>query len=228
MSNVSTQHDIELYTGKNKALAGQVLLSYTFKTVKDETSPLFGTKPDSKCVSVPAITSEDIQANFASFIPKLQDIIFDERRLVLRDFALAGKASLSTDDVSIQAILTRWLEDSTSGGRFSKAVVADWFASVLAPVLVTGIMARAGIKADTPEDSPLMLKVEKTLEQVLDAINTVLFSKKKPAQETLTAVATIMGKLPASENDETSKAITDKIASWNNASNENLLDNLGF
>lgn len=230
MSNVSNQHDITLFTGKNKPLAGQVLLSYTFKTVKDEASPLYGTKPDSKCVSVPAISNEDITTQVGSFLPKLQDAIHDERRLILRDAAMAGKTSLNTDELSIAAVLARWAADaSTSGGRFSKAVVADWFASVLAPVLYAGILAKNNIPVDTPEDSPLMLKVEKTLEMVLDAINTVLFSKKKPAKETLVAVAAIIAKVPASsELDDTMELITTKLDSWNNATSENLLDNLGF
>jgi hypothetical protein len=232
MSNISNQHDITLFTGKNKPLAGQVLLSYTFKTVKDETSPLFGTKPDSKCVSVPVISNDDIIAQVDSFLPKLQDAIHDERRLILRDAAMAGKTSISTDELGIAAVLARWAADaSSSGGRFSKAVVADWFASVLAPVLYTGIMSKNNIPVDTPEDSPLMVKVEKTLEMVLEAINTVLFSKKKPAKETLIAVTAIIAKLAdtaETEADETHAMIVSKLASWENASNENLLDNLGF
>lgn len=230
MSNVSKQHDIVAYTGKNKPLAGQVLLAYTFKTVKDETSPLFGTKPESKCASVPSITNEALQESFASLLPKLQDIIHEERRLILRDAALAAKTSLSSDDVSLSAVLTRWeAESSGSSGRFTKAVVADWFGEVLAPVLLPNILAKQGIPADTPDDSPLMLKVENILQSVLDAINLVVFSKKKPATEKLQAVSTILGKLPANDgSDETLQHITDKIAAWNKAADENLLDNLGF
>lgn len=229
MSNNSTQHDITLYTGRNKALTNQVLLSYSFKTVKDETSPLFGTKPDSKCVSVPAISNESILESAPSFIPKLQDAIYEERRLILRDAILADKTTLDTSEVSIEAVLARWAADASgAGGRFSKAVVADWFASVLAPSLMIGIMAKNNIPADTAEDSPLMLRVEKTLEAVLDAINTVLFSKKKPSNETLLAVSTIMNKISVDDTDETASLITTKIESWNKATSENLLDNLGF
>lgn len=232
MTDTLTQHDITLFTGKNKPLAGQVLLSYTFKTVKDDTSPLYGTKPDSKCVSAPAISNDDITAQVGSFLPKLQDAIHDERRLILRDAAMAGKTTLSTDELGITAVLARWAADaSSSGGRFSKAVVADWFASVLAPVLYAGILAKNNIPVDTPEDSPLMLKVEKTLEMVLDAINTVLFSKKKPAKEILVAVAAIIAKLPDGaevDADETHALIVSKLNNWNNATSENLLDNLGL
>lgn len=232
MSNISTQHDITLFTGKNNPLTGQVLLSYTFKTVKDETSPLFGTKPDSKCVSVPTIANEDITAQVSSFLPKLQDAIHDERRLILRDAAMAGKTSISSDELGIAAVLIRWAtEASASGGRFSKAVVADWFANVLAPVLYAGILAKNNIPVDTPEDSPMMLKVEKTLEMVLDAISTVVFSKKKPAKETLVAVAAILAKVPTSDTnevDETLELISSKLDSWNKTTSENLLDNLGF
>ena len=223
---------LELYTGKNKTLAGHVLLAYTFKTVKDTKHKLFGTKPDSKCVNVPSISDAEVAARIQDFMPKLQDAIHEERRLILRDAALGGATTIELEAIGLDAVLARWAEEATGSGagRFTKAALGDWFASVLAPVLLVGIMAKQGIPADTPEDSPLMMRVEKTLELVLDALTSVVFSKKKPTQETIVAITAILGKLSADviAGDATYELVASKLDAWNKATDVNLLDNLGL
>lgn len=230
--NKMERNKLELYTGKNKAPAGSVLLAYTFKVVKDTASPLFGTKPDSKCAAVAAIAEAELAARVQDFLPRIAELVHDERRLVLRDVALAGGTSLADSECDLDAVLQRWAADAAAGGggRFSKASIADWYEQVLAPVLLVGVMAKAGVAASDAADDPRMVKVEKVLELVLDTITAVVFAKKRPASETLNNVVAILGKLPATavSDDETYAFISGKVTGWTKTAEVNLMDNLGF
>ena len=73
MSVISEQHEVVKYTGKNKPLSGQQLITYTFRQVKAGSElasagiPV-GTKPDNICISVPFISKEEITTNFLIFL----------------------------------------------------------------------------------------------------------------------------------------------------------------
>lgn len=240
MSNITNIHDILPYDGKNKPLSGQVLLTYTSKEVKpnQDGTPSgimkdygikAGTKPQNSCVSVPSIPDADILANINSLIPYVQDFLHEERRAILRDAVLkatgmkqAGLSenwTLKTEDVSLAAILSKLASDNAGGaGRFSKAVLSDWFDAVAAPVLLLGMLTKKGYPADLPEDSPAMLQFIKILEAVKDSLSEVVFSKKKPGADTLTKIDLILLRLSDNginaESDTTLKLIAEKVKSW--------------
>lgn len=240
MSIVSNQHDIVEYTGKNKALDGQVLLTYTFKKVTEssEAHKTYGLpvdyKPQNSAVSVPKLLDADVMARMPDLLPFVQDMLHEARREVLRDAVLTAEGMsakdlpanwfVSGESVSLDAVISRMLAESTSsgGGRFSKAVLSDWFMAVAAPVLAAGIMAKRGISPDTPEDSPLMLQVLRTLEAVQDALTDVVFSKKRPSTDTLDKIELILSRLESNgitkESDSTYNAVASKVASWRGVS----------
>lgn len=244
MSTISNIHDIIEYTGKNKPLDGQVLLTYTSKEVKKNSdgSPSgimrdygisAGTKPQNSCVSVPRILDVDVTARVTDLLPYIQDMLHDARREVLREKVLQATGmsqkglpanwTVKTEEVSLDAIIARMQAESTSsgGGRFSKEVLGDWFISVAGPVLAAGIMAKRGISPDTPEDSPAMTGVLRILEAVQDSLSDVVFSKKRPSADTLDKIDLIFSRLEAAgitkDSDSTYNTLATKVATWRGA-----------
>ena len=200
MSNVSSQHDIVLYTGKNKPLAGQQLLTYTFRAIKEGSElaqagfPV-GTKPDNICVSVPPISNEDIKANIDKLLPAIQDVILGARKEILKDAFKSRKSTLSDDDISLDAVIAKLSESVSSDGRMSKAIVKDWFESVAVDILYPSIATALGVTPDTPETSPSYVKLLNTLQAVLDLLNGFLFAKKSVDSTMLANVEKVINKL---------------------------------
>lgn len=200
MSNVSTQHDIVLYTGKNKPLAGQQLLTYTFRAIKEgselaQAGFQVGTKPDNICVSVPPVTSDDIRANIDKLLPAIHDVILGARKEILKDAFKARKSTLSDDDISLAAVIVKLSESVSSDGRLSKAIVKDWFESVAVDILYPSIASALGVTPDTPETSPSYVKLLNTLQAVLDLLNSFLFAKKSVDSAMLSNVERVINKL---------------------------------
>jgi hypothetical protein len=240
MSIVSTMHDVIEYTSKSKALAGQELLSYTFKVIKPNAdgtpSPLMlagwkaGDKPQNSCASVPAITDEEIAESIEKLLPVLKSAIYEERRLVLRDTVLAKKSTISTEEVSLSAIIARFEADSIgSNGRFSKASLKYWFDSFASPLLVAGMLAKQGLALDTPDDSPAMVKILNVLASVHSTLESLVFTKKAPSKEIVLSAELICSKLVTAgldATDETLLVVRGAIDKWSGKAvdAENLAD----
>lgn len=203
MSVISTQHEIVKYTGKEKALSGQALLTYTFRVIKENSElanagfPV-GSKPDNICVSVPVIGNDVILANVEKFLPALQDVILQARKDILKDAFMARKTSLSDAELDISAVIAKLAETTSSDGRFSKAMLKTWFEDSIVDIFAPSLMTNLGITPETPETAPAYVKMVNTLNAVLDLLSSFVFSKKTVDSTMLANVEKILSKITSS------------------------------
>lgn len=159
MSNVSSFHSIQSYSGKESALSGQRLITVTFKTDKET-----GIKPESKCVSVPLVADsfgteiidnwELVQKHVYGFFADIQDKI-------VRESVIDGKDQVHENEIGLFSCLD-YLNQVSSGGRLSKEVLSNWFSEEVEPVLATVLCEKLGVVNSSPT-----VQQEKVLTQTL-------------------------------------------------------------
>lgn len=143
-------HSVVTYDGKNKPFTGQRLAKFSWKTVTDKTSALCGIKRDSKCVSLPMISDQDIASNLLILTPHIATFLHGAQDKIIREI-LEERNSVSTvttDSISIAAIC-EWLDGNDESGRLTKESVATWFKENVEEMLTVALADKLGV-SETP------------------------------------------------------------------------------
>lgn len=146
MSNVSSFHGFKSYSGIEKPLAEQRLVKVTFKTDKET-----GVKPESKCVSVPQVSSfaTDILDNWNLVEKHIFGFFEGVQNQIVREKVEAGSSGVSDNDIGLFACLS-FLEQEQVSGRLSKVVLAEFFEEELEPVLTVTLGEKLGVVNNAP------------------------------------------------------------------------------
>lgn len=140
-------HTVTSYiSGVTKAFTGQRLATVTFKTSKDKDSLYFGMKRESKAVSIPAITNDEITANMALLLPRVKELVQATQDKIIREAITANDSLLHVTQESISlAACLEYLEDSNESGRLTKETVATWFDSEVLEMLSLALAEKLGV-----------------------------------------------------------------------------------
>lgn len=127
MSNVSTVHDVRSYTGNEKALDGQRLVTVTFKT-PSAPEPGF-VKPANVCVSIPVIAVQvspvELQEAMQEQLEGLQDALI--RSLYLTSLDERKPLTQVSDSAIGYAALKAFAAAEAISKRLTKDAISLWF-----------------------------------------------------------------------------------------------------
>lgn len=153
MSIIDTAgHSVVTYTGKEKPFSGQRLARFSWKTVTDKSSALYGIKRESKCVSLPVIGASVIEQNIVALIPHISSYLHSVQDKMIREMMETSSIStIRTEDISVTAI-TEWLESNDESGRLTKESVGNWFNESVAESLAMVLGERLGV-SEIPTDA---------------------------------------------------------------------------
>lgn len=171
MSNISNTHNIKPYTiGVTKPFSGQRLATVTYKTDKDT-----GIKPESVCVSIPAVTEGDVVDKIEQFIPHIIALVERTQDKIIRTMHESKSSVVGDNDISVTSVLEFLAEEST-GGRITKDIANAWFDSVIADPLAIALASRLGVSEEPTQEQSnkieVMLKDFKENISALSAGNT--------------------------------------------------------
>lgn len=146
----SNHNVIPYLSGVTKPFNGQRLITVTYKTVTDKSSPLCNIKRDSKAVSVPVILDHEIKSNIDALIPHIRGMIEGVQKSIVRELLDAGSnvLSIAYEDINIASCI-EYLESSDESGRLTKESVGNWFDSSIADMLTVALAEKLGV-SDTP------------------------------------------------------------------------------
>lgn len=145
-------HSVVKYDPKtSKAFTGQRLAKVTYKTITDKDNPLFNVKRESKCVSVPLVTSTQVSENLIVLTPHIIEYLHSVQDKMIREKIDAGSNHISNDDISI-ASMVEWLDANNESGRLTKETVAKWFDENVGDMLAVVLAEKLGVSA-TPSDA---------------------------------------------------------------------------
>ena len=160
MSVISSTHSVQAYhaTGSNKTapLTGQRLAKVTYKVNKDT-----GVKPDSKCVSIPVLSWNEVQPHVSTLSGVILAAVHTAQDKLIREAVENGKTEVSGESIRLEAVIEAMIAEST--GRITGEVIRGWFKDSLQEPLMIAFASKLGI----PEDSSPTPAQEKKLEQVL-------------------------------------------------------------
>lgn len=155
MSIIDTSnHSVVTYDPKSsKPFTGQRLSKVTWKTCNDKASPYYNIKRESKCVSLPLVTSDEISTNLAILTPHITAFLHGVQDKIVREMLDSGNnvVSISTNEVSITAIC-EYLESSDESGRLTKDGINLWFDNVVSDSLAAVLADRLGV-SEVPTDA---------------------------------------------------------------------------
>ena len=157
----NANHSVITYTGKEKPFTGQRLSKVTWKTNTDKDSPYYNIKRESKCVSLPVITAQNIEDNMHALAPHIASYLHGVQDKMVRELLEAGSnvVSIATNDVSVASII-EYLESSDESGRLTKDSVAAWFDSTVSEPLAMLIGTKLGVsEAITDAESAKVMEV---------------------------------------------------------------------
>lgn len=153
MSNVSSTHDVVTYvSGKTVALTGQRLAKVSYKTDKAT-----GVKKESKAVSIPLISSHDVESNLAILMPALKEFLQCQQDAIVRKLVDAGATEVHDSQLSMQAIAS-YAEEESTGARLTKESIGAWFDSSVADYLRVAFADKLGLSNTPTADE--MFRVE--------------------------------------------------------------------
>lgn len=141
MSNVSDNHDVVIYNGKNKPLTDQRLSVITFKTPSDKKDDPTYKRPEARCVSVPklqlSVTPQILSDALQQALEDLQDAVI--RKLVVAAID-EGKNVITVMDsqIGFEAI-AEYAKAEAAGGKLNKELIADWFDEALGDKLTLAL-----------------------------------------------------------------------------------------
>lgn len=140
MSIISNVHTVVDYdTKKSSAFNGQRLSKITYKTDKES-----GVKKQSKCVSVPIITGEQVLESLVILSPAITEYLSSVQDTMVRARIDAGASEITDADISLTAI-AGFLESESTGGRLTKEFIAGWFDTSIADSLSLALAEKLGI-----------------------------------------------------------------------------------
>lgn len=145
-------HSVVTYTGKEKPFTGQRLAKFSWKTVTDKSSPMYNIKRDSKCVSLPVVTGDDISNNLVVLIPHFTSFLHVVQDKMIREMLESGNSvsTVTTESISISAI-TEWLDSNDDSGRLTKESVCKWFDDSISESLTVVLADKLGV-SDVPSN----------------------------------------------------------------------------
>lgn len=160
MSVISSTHSVQPYVasgaGKTVPLTGQRLAKVTYKVNKET-----GIKPDSKAVSIPVISWNEVQPHINTLSAGILAAVHTAQDKMIREQIEAGKTEISGESIKLDAVIEYMIAESN--GRITGEVIRDWFSDTLKEPLMLAFASKLGI-ADNA--SPTAAQ-EKKLEQVL-------------------------------------------------------------
>src|SRR6266850_912819 len=139
MSNVSAMHDVRSYTGNEKPLDGQRLVTVTFKTPSEPKQGFV--KHANVCVSIPQIAVQvnpvELQAAMQEQLEQLQDALI--RSLYIA--SCESKTPLTqVSDTSIgYSALKAFAEAEAISKRLTKDAISAWFDSAVSSDLMLAL-----------------------------------------------------------------------------------------
>lgn len=146
-------HTVVAYEqGKTKTLAGQRLDVVFWKTGKD------GVKKDSKCVSVPLVTAEEVTSNLSALMPHIIDFISGVQHDIIKERVTDGALHITQQEIAVSSCV-EYLDSNVRGAdgksaHLTKDSVAAWFDSVVADNLMLALAEKLGI-GNTPTDEQI-------------------------------------------------------------------------
>lgn len=150
----NANHSVVSYDPKSsRAFTGQRLAKFSWKTGTDKNSPYYNIKRESKCVSVPVITGEEVIGNIEVLIPHVVSFLAGVQDKIMREILDSGNnvVSITNESISIAAI-TEWLESNDDSGRITKEMVGTWFDSNISDNLAVVLADRLGV-SEVPSDA---------------------------------------------------------------------------
>lgn len=164
-------HSVVSYDPKSsKPFSGQRLSKVTYKTVSDKESSLYGVKRDSKCVSLPLVSSGEIEQNMIALVPHISEFLMGVQDKIVREAVDAGSLSISMESISVGACI-EWLEGNNESGRLTKESVGIWFDSEISEMLAVVLSEKLGV-GSVPSDaeSAQVMKVLSTFREKVAAL----------------------------------------------------------
>ena len=150
MSIISTRHNVNLFvSGESKPLTGQRLAKVGYKTTAKTPA-----KFPSICVSIPPIPDQDITDNLSRLIPNIREFLSGAQDGIIRSLYESREGSLnsiSDDEISVSACIN-FLDAESTGSRWTKDYLVDWFNTNIRDNLIVVIADRLGLELATPEE----------------------------------------------------------------------------
>lgn len=160
MSNISSIHSVVAYkSGVTKPLEGQRLAKVTYK-VDSKT----GVKPESKAVSIPVVTWNEVEPFLASLKGEFVALVHTAQDKMIRALIESGQTSINEEDIAMSSVISH-LMDTT--GRLTGEAIRAWFDESLKEPLMLAFAPKLGIVetvAPTPEQEAKLAKVLKGYE----------------------------------------------------------------
>lgn len=163
MSNVSSFHSLQSYSGSEKPLSGQRLVTVTFKTDKET-----GIKPESKCVSIPPVSDsfgQEITNNWSLVEKHIYGFFADVQDKIIRESVIEGKTQIHSQEIGLFSCLD-FLNSVSSGGRLSKEILSSFFSEEVEPILATVLCEKLGVvnSSPTPQQEKVLSSTLKRFE----------------------------------------------------------------
>lgn len=128
MSQVSTSHNIVALTKDSKAYPEQRLARVIAKASRDGTYQSEHLQ-ESKCVSLPRITYEDIAGVIDQLLPHVQSMLETAQDGIVRARIVeAGATAIHDEEISLVRCI-EWLNESNGGVRITREYMQEWFAT---------------------------------------------------------------------------------------------------
>lgn len=224
MSNFNgAVHDVATYNPKkSRALDGQRLAVITWKTDSKT-----GIKPDSQCVSIPRLSSSDIDSLIVAVRPWIVKQIEQVQNNLIRE--LLPATTVSQDAIAIDKIQAAILAlGSRSSATFSDDDIREFFAEELHPALVIAFAAKMGISPDAAPSPVQETKILNLSAAFRDSFVSLAKTKIAPPVEKLQQLEKALSLLDTSSSDnEVAAFLQARITKFRNAPKESdLLDAL--
>lgn len=193
MSAISNVHNITAYTtGVTKPYSGQRLSTVTYKT--DRTTQV---KPDSVCVSVPVITSNEVAAHINEFLPHIIALVQRTQDIIIRSIYESKRSVVSDEDISVSAVL-EYLDSESTGGRITKVQAAEWFDTVIADPLAVALASRLGASVNPTQEQAD--HIEQLLNDFKDKISSLTAGNTRHNNDTITVLRKAISFAPAQDS----------------------------
>lgn len=177
MSNVSDNHDVVLYTGKNKPLTDQRLCVITFKTPSDKKDDPTYKRPDARCVSIPKlsinVTPQILSDALQQALEDLQDSVI---RKIVVDAIAEGKSVITVMDAQISyEAIAEFAKMEAANGKLNKDAIEDFFDSQLGDKLTLALADAMKYDSSKPDAAK-----EKQIADAVTSYKTVFMTLAAP------------------------------------------------
>jgi len=222
MSNVSSMHDVKLYSGNEKPLDGQRLVTVTFKT-PSQPEPGF-VKPANVCVSIPVIAVQvnpvELQSAMQEQLEGLQDALI--RSLYLQSLEEKKPITQLSDSMIGYAALKTYAEAEAISKRLTKDAIAAWFDSAISSDLMLAL-ANA-MKLPNEMNAAQQSRLDAALTQYKALVTSLASPKASIAPRIAEQMEKVIVLAP--EGDRMRKLLLSKVQGFKTEKTVELLANL--